>query len=63
MWNGPLLDLLFTVTDPGVTTSSPQETGRSRVQVYVDQYDDKFPKFESYYGGLQTMMPWAGALR
>lgn len=46
MWNGPLLYLLFSVTDPDITTASPIETGRSAVQVYVDQYDDKFPKFE-----------------
>ncbi|MEI9974281.1 MAG: sugar-binding protein [Ignavibacteriota bacterium] len=46
LWNGPLLYLLFTVTDPDVVTSSPQETKRSGVQVYVDQYDDKFSKFE-----------------
>ena len=46
LWNGPLLYLLITVTDPEVTTASPQEAKRSGVQVYVDQYDDKFPKFE-----------------
>jgi endo-1,4-beta-xylanase len=46
LWNGPLLYLLFTVTDSDVNTASPQETKRSGVQVYVDQYDDKFPKFE-----------------
>lgn len=46
MWNGPLLYLLFTVTDADVTTASPQDARRSGVQVYVDQYDDKFPKFE-----------------
>jgi endo-1,4-beta-xylanase len=46
LWNGPLLYLLFTVTDPDISTTSPQDTARSGVQVYVDQYDDKFPKFE-----------------
>src|SRR5271168_315889 len=46
MWNGPLLYLLFTVTDPDVTTTSLKDTERSGVQIYVDQYDDKFPKFE-----------------
>jgi endo-1,4-beta-xylanase len=46
LWNGPILYLLFSVTDPDVSTASPQETKRSGVQVYVDQYDDKFPKFE-----------------
>jgi endo-1,4-beta-xylanase len=45
MWNGPLLYLLVDVTDSDIT-ASPQETKRSGVQVYVDQYDDKFPKFE-----------------
>ncbi|MGH9648042.1 MAG: sugar-binding protein, partial [Bryobacteraceae bacterium] len=46
MWNGPLLYLLFTVTDPDITTVSGTDTNRSSVQVYVDQYNDKFPKFE-----------------
>jgi endo-1,4-beta-xylanase len=46
LWNGPLLYLLFTVTDPDVATVSSQDTRRSGVQIYVDQYDDKFPKFE-----------------
>ena len=46
LWNGPLLYLLFTVNDPDINTSSPMETKRSGVQIYVDQYDDKFPKFE-----------------
>src|ERR1035438_3850424 len=46
LWNGPLLYLLFTVADPDITTGSPTDTRRSGVQVYIDQYDDKFPKFE-----------------
>ncbi|HVW08404.1 MAG TPA: sugar-binding protein [Bryobacteraceae bacterium] len=46
LWNGPTLYLLFHVTDPVVTTSAQQEMRRSGVQVYVDQYNDKFPKFE-----------------
>jgi len=46
LWNGPLLYLLFTVSDPDVTNTSSRDTERSGVQVYVDQYDDKFPKFE-----------------
>jgi endo-1,4-beta-xylanase len=46
LWNGPMLYLLFTVTDPEVTTTAAAETARSGVQVFVDQYDDKFPKFE-----------------
>ena len=46
LWNGPLLYLLFTVTDPDITTVSGTDTNRSSVQVYVDQYNDKFPKFE-----------------
>jgi len=52
LWNGPLLYLLFTVTDPDVTSASPQDTRRSGVQVYVDQYDDKFPKFEEDDGSI-----------
>ena len=46
LWNGPELYLLFTVADPDIHTDSPMDTRRSGVQVYVDQYDDKFPKFE-----------------
>src|SRR5580693_5407361 len=46
LWNGPLLYLLFRVTDPNIDTAAAQENRRSGVQVYVDQYDDKFPKFE-----------------
>ena len=46
LWNGPHLYLLITVTDPEISTSSAAEFKRSSVQIYVDQYDDKFPKFE-----------------
>jgi hypothetical protein len=46
LWNGPLLYLLFTVTDPDVATKAPQDNRRSGVQVFVDQFNDKFPKFE-----------------
>jgi endo-1,4-beta-xylanase len=46
LWNGPILYLLFAVTDPDITTVSGTDTNRSSVQVYVDQYNDKFPKFE-----------------
>jgi endo-1,4-beta-xylanase len=46
LWNGPLLYLLITVTDPEITTASAKETDRSGVKVFVDQYNDKFPKFE-----------------
>jgi hypothetical protein len=46
LWNGPMLYLLFTVTDPAISTVSPDEKKRSSVEFYVDQYDDKFPKFE-----------------
>jgi endo-1,4-beta-xylanase len=52
LWNGPLLYLLFTVTDPDVDTASPMDVRRSGVQVFVDQYDDKFPKFEEDDGYL-----------
>jgi hypothetical protein len=46
MWNGPLLYLFFTATDPDITTASNTDTSRSSVQIYVDQYNDKFTKFE-----------------
>ncbi len=46
LWSGPLLYLLFTVNDPNVYPSSTNDDKRPGVQVFVDQYDDKFPKFE-----------------
>jgi|GEM_PF-694604 len=46
LWNGPVLYLLFRVSDPDVTTSAASVTNRSSVQIFVDQYNDKFPKFE-----------------
>jgi endo-1,4-beta-xylanase len=46
LWHGPLLYLLFTVTDPNITTTGATEAARSGVQVFVDQFNDKFPKFE-----------------
>lgn len=52
LWNGPLLYLLFTVSDPDIVTSAPQDSRRSGVQVYVDQYNDKFPKFEEDDGSF-----------
>jgi len=39
LWNGPLLYLLFTVTSLNIAPTSG-------VQIFVDQFDDKFPKFE-----------------
>jgi endo-1,4-beta-xylanase len=52
MWNGPLLYLFFTVTDPDITTASSTATNRSSVQIYIDQYNDKFPKFEEDDGDI-----------
>jgi endo-1,4-beta-xylanase len=46
LWNGPVLYLRFTVTDPDIATASPADSKRSAVQIYIDQYNDKFPKFE-----------------
>lgn len=61
LWNGPLLYLLFNVTDPDISVSAGSETDRSSVKVFVDQYDDKFSKFEEDDGyfvvsasGVQT---------
>ena len=39
MWNGPLLYLLFTVTDADISTSSSKDTERSGVQIFVDQFE------------------------
>src|ERR1035441_4526785 len=39
LWNGPLLYLLITVTDPEVSTSEAADSKRSGVQIYVDQDD------------------------
>ena len=52
LWNGPLLYLLFTVADPDINTTSQMDTRRSGVQIFVDQYDDKFPKFEEDDGSI-----------
>ncbi len=52
LWNGPLLYLLITVNDPEVTSSSTEDSKRSGVQIYVDQDDDKFPKFEEDDGSI-----------
>ena len=52
MWNGPLLYYLITVTDPDITTASSTPTNQSSVQIYVDQYNDKFPKFEEDDGDI-----------
>ncbi len=46
LWDGPALYLLFRVSDPDITTSAATNLQRSGVQIFVDQYDDKFPKFE-----------------
>jgi hypothetical protein len=46
MWDGPLLYLLFSIADADVTTTSRTDTNRDGVEIYVDQYNDKFPKFE-----------------
>lgn len=46
LWNGPLLYLLISVTDPDISTSAAEDAKHSGVEIYVDQYDDKFPKFE-----------------
>lgn len=46
LWSGPILYLLFKVDDPDVTTAAPAVRNRSGIQLFVDQYDDKFPKFE-----------------
>lgn len=52
LWNGPLLYLLFNVTDPNIVASATADTRTSGVQVFVDQYDDKFPKFEEDDGSI-----------
>jgi endo-1,4-beta-xylanase len=52
LWNGPLLYLLFTITDPDITTASTTDTNRSSVQIFVDQDNDKFPKFEEDDGQI-----------
>jgi endo-1,4-beta-xylanase len=46
LWNGPVLYLLFTVQDSDIATSAASFSNRSSIQMFVDQYDDKFPKFE-----------------
>jgi endo-1,4-beta-xylanase len=53
MWDGPLLYLLITVADADVTTASRTDTNRDSVEIYVDQYNDKFPKFEEDDGVIR----------
>lgn len=45
LWNGPLLYLLITVTDPEISISSAVDSKRSGVQIYVDQT----PKAEYFH--------------
>ncbi len=52
LWDGPRLYLLFTITDPDITTASGTDTDRSSVQIFFDQYNDKFPKFEEDDGDI-----------
>ncbi len=46
LWNGPLLYLFFNVSDPDVTATA------GSVQIFIDQYNDKFPKFEEDDGTI-----------
>lgn len=46
LWNGPVLYLLFHVNDTDVTTAAAAVTNQSSIQMWIDQYNDKFPKFE-----------------
>ena len=52
MWDGPMLYLLFSITDPDITTASTTDSNRSSVQIFFDQYNDKFPKFEEDDGTI-----------
>lgn len=45
MWDGAVLYLLFDVTDP-TPFPSGGDTTRDGVEIFVDQYNDKFPKFQ-----------------
>ena len=52
MWNGPLLYLLINVVDPSISITSTTTTNQSSVQIYFDQYNDKFPKFQEDMGTI-----------
>lgn len=52
LWNGPLLYLLVNVNDPDIATASDNEMKRSGVEIFIDQYNDKFPKFEEDDGDI-----------
>ena len=52
LWNGPLLYLRISVSDSDIITSSDNEAKRSGIEVFIDQYDDKFPKFEEDDGDI-----------
>jgi endo-1,4-beta-xylanase len=52
LWDGPLLYLLFVVSDPDITTDATADKNRSGVQIFIDQYNDKTPKFEEDDGTI-----------
>jgi hypothetical protein len=52
LWHGSTLYVRVTVVDPQISTSSNSDTRRSGVQIFIDQFDDKFPKFEEDDGTI-----------
>ena len=46
VWDGALLYLLIDVRDDAIATSAEKQTDRDGVEICVDFYNDKFPKYE-----------------
>jgi endo-1,4-beta-xylanase len=46
LWDGALLYLLINVSDKDVTAAGKRPTDKDGVEIYLDFYNDKFPKYE-----------------
>ncbi len=54
MWDGALLYILVNVHDTDVTTAGKRVTDRDGVEIYLDLYNDKFPKYEEDDGIIRV---------
>lgn len=46
LWDGSLLYLFIKVNDPEISTDARQINNQDGVRVFIDLYNDKYPKFE-----------------
>ena len=56
MWDGSLLYLLINVTDANRTADSSTPVNKDGVEVYLDLWNDKFPKYEEDDGMMRVSM-------